>query len=222
MASHRNRYRALASLLLVALSACHRERRLESFVPPDTTVLAGADLDRIRSWVPDTFREATNVVVAFNGKDLLFLLRGNFTQAPMGGTLVNPHFALVGPPDAVRAAIEHPSASCPLCDRAPSPRPDVWAVMRGGGPLPLGGNAANVNHLLRLTDWLSAGATAGQKFDIEITAYCRSGDAASQFEETLRATLTLANIDTADVNRDGLTVRIKGSASPELVGRLLR
>jgi hypothetical protein len=198
-------------LSLFLLAACHRERAPETYVPSDTTVLAGANLNKFRAWAPDTFSDASSLLVAFNGKDLLFIARGR-------------QITLSGSPDAIRRATEHPNHSCDLCARAP--HGDAWLVMRGGGPLPLSGNAANLNRLLRLTDWMTAAVTSGQKYAIDITAYCRSEDAARQFEETFRAAVTLAATaelaDAVDVSRGGATVRINGSVSPDLIVRLLR
>jgi hypothetical protein len=211
----------LVVALLVLLAACRHERDAATYIPADATVLAGAELSAIRKWVPDSLREASDAMVAYNGKDVLFILRGNFTQAPMGGTLINPHLALAGSPEAIRAAQQSTGASSLL---GLAPKRPVWLVARGGGSLPLTGNAANLNKLVRLTDYVTAGVNVGSRYDIEIEARCPSADAARQVEETVRAAFTLAlPADVVNgVERSDSTVRVTASASPELIGKLLR
>src|SRR5689334_2608103 len=67
------------------------DRELVSCIPPDTRVLAGLQLDRVRSSpvfqkVPGTalallepVRNASSLLLAFDGKDLLWAARGNFS-----------------------------------------------------------------------------------------------------------------------------------------------
>ena len=231
----------MAVLALVAASCGHVPRgavdpEMAASVPPGTVALAGGDLDRLRAAsVPglDAFAGATALMVAWNGTELLFIARGKFADAPMGGTLIDSSLAVAGAPDAVRAAIaQHRTGrtGAPgLLERAESIAAgrQIWAVAQGGGGWPLTGNAANLNRLLRLTDFVMVGASVADRADLEIVGHCPTPDRARELEETSRAMLSLATaagarLDSVQVRRDELSVHVTLSADAQVVGNLFR
>ncbi|HYW46067.1 MAG TPA: hypothetical protein VE959_24600 [Bryobacteraceae bacterium] len=218
------------------------DREMAACVPADTVLLAGGDLDRLRAApfyraaaVPglDAFAGASGLMVVWNGKELLFIARGKFADAPMGGTLIDSSLAVAGAPEAVRAAIaQHRTGrtgASELLERAEAIAAgrQVWAVAQGGGGWPLTGNAANLNRLLRLTDFVTMGATLTDRADLEIVGRCPTPDRARQLEETSRAMLSLASaagirLDSVQVRREDLAVHVTLSADAQAVGKLLR
>jgi hypothetical protein len=108
---------------------------------------------------------------------------------------------------------------------------DVWAVSRGGTPLPLPGNAANLNRLLALTAYTTASATLDSAIRLEAAGHCASPESAQRLEEQLRALITLAKsaskrTDLAPVLasgdlRNGSEVDVSFVATPQAVQELL-
>src|ERR1039458_3129422 len=114
----------LAALLALAALAtgCHNaaptaiDGVMASCVPADTVVLGGIDCERLRASpmfrklpaavtaLLEPLRSATYLLLASNGKDYLAIGRGPFGQAPPGATPLAPDLAILGSPDAVRAA----------------------------------------------------------------------------------------------------------------------
>jgi hypothetical protein len=96
------------------------------------------------------------------------------------------------------------------------------------------GNAANLNRLLRDTEYAAIGARIGSRIEIEATAVGRTAEAGREFEESLRALLSLtaaanarqpdlvALIHSVLIRRQDRTVRVALSAGPDAVGSLLR
>src|SRR5262249_30099492 len=83
----------------------------------------------------------------------------------------------------------------------------VWAVIRGGVPLPLEGNLANFNTLLSDAAMVTAAANVTDRIAIELTAECASPGAARHFEGSLRALLLLGKAASeVQLRHDGSTV----------------
>lgn len=242
--------------LLITLAGCRATPSsaigfdLASCIPADTRVLAGIHLDQVRSspvllklasdWLPllDPARDASFVLIAYNGKDLLWAGRGQFHAAPPGATLLNPQLALAGPPSLVRAAAaQHASGrtgAAALVEHAEGiARQPIWVVVPRGAALPLSGNASNVNHLLDLADYTTLAVELNSGIALHAAGICRSADQAMQMEETLRGLLTLAGSAVRDrelaallasvqIRREHLTVHADVSGSPNTIGNLLR
>jgi len=233
--------------------SCHHappaiDRELACSVPPGTVVLAFVNLDQLRptplynnSLGPALaiFGEASQLLIAYTGKDVVVLARGNFPAAPAGATLISPRLAVTGSPDAVRAAIAQHQTGTPgsprlveLAANVPAGR-QIWLVAQGGITLPLTGNAANLNRILRLTDSISLSAQVDSAVRLEAIAACSTPDAARQLEESMRAILTLAGAATrrqpdlsqalqaVEIRREDRTVRASLSTSPETAGQFL-
>jgi len=225
---------------------------LASCVPAGTVVLAGINLDQIRSTSlyqslpPDTLaaagslRDASYLLVAPNARDLLFLARGKFREAPPGAILVSSELAIAGPADSIRAAVAQQqtgvTGSQRLLDLAAGVAKgrQIWMVALGGITLPLTGNAANLNRVLHLTDSVALTAQIDSRIQVEATGVGRNADAGRQLEESLRAILTLAAaaggrqsgiaaaLNAIDLRRDGQTVHATLSTSPENAQKLIR
>ena len=255
--AHLVRSAALVALAAAAISCGSIDapagvgRDMASSIPADTVLLAGLNLDEIRvsplypklptavRALAEPLRDAAYLLLAFNGKDLLSIARGRFREAPPGAALVAPGLAVAGPPDAVRAAIaQHKTGrdgAPDLLARAASLAggKQIWVVARGGVTLPVTGNAANLNRLLRDTEYAAMAARIGSGIEIEATAAGLTAEAGREFEENLRAILTLtaaanarqpdlvALIHSIRISREDRIVHVALSGGPEAAGSLL-
>jgi hypothetical protein len=227
-------------------------RDMASSIPADTLVVAGLNLDELRASplypklppgaraLAEPLRDAGYLLLASNGKDIVAIARGRFREAPPGATLVVPGLAAAGSPDSVRAAIaQHKtgrSGAPDLLARAASlaDGKQIWMVARGGVPLPVAGNAANLNRLLRDTEYATIAARIGSGIEIEATAVGRTTEAGREFEENLRAILSLtaaanarqpdlvALIRSVQIRREDRTVRATLAGGPDAADQLLR
>jgi len=250
-------FAALVALAAAAISCRSTDapagvgRDMASSIPADTLLLAGLNLDELRASplypkVPpavralaEPLRDARYLLLASHGKDLLSIASGRFREAPPGATLVAPGLAVAGSPSSVRAAIaQHKTGrdgAPDLLTRAASLAggKQFWMVARGGVPLPVAGNAANLNRLLRNTEYAAIGVRLGSGIEIEAIAAGRTAEAGREFEENLRAILSLAAaadarqpdlvalIHSIQIRREDGTVRAVLSGGPDAVARLL-
>jgi hypothetical protein len=213
-----------------------------AFLPADTIVLAGVDLDRLRTAplysklpaavaaVLGSINAASSALVAYNGKDLTVIARGHFPQAPPGATLAAPNLAIFGSP--VRPAATGATALVALAEPIATGR-QIWMVAQGGAPLPLSGNAENLNHLIQNSQSITMTANLNSGLELAILALGRSDTAARTIEESFRAEVTLAAaaearrpdlarlLKSVQIDRAGLTVRITLSADASAAARLL-
>jgi hypothetical protein len=95
------------------------------------------------------------------------------------------------------------------------------------------GNAANLNRLLHDTEYAAIAVRIGSQIEIEATAVGRTAAAGREFEESLRAILSLAAaanarrpdlvalIHSVLIRREDRTVRVALSAGPDAVDSLL-
>lgn len=166
-------------------------------------MVAGLDVDALRATplfakLPDSFREASYVLAAFDPPNLV-------TAARVRGRIAVTGPASNGaPPDLIRHAI---------------PGVPIWIVARGNTALPLTGNLANLNRLLEQTDYTRVTARVAERVEFEAAAVCRSEDAATHLEQNIRAIASLARL-TVGVRRDGATVHVTGSAAIDTVARI--
>jgi hypothetical protein len=257
-----NRAHLARSAALVALAAaisCRSinapagvDRDMAASIPADTLILAGLNLDELRASplypkLPPAARalaeplgDARYLLVASNGKDIAAIARGRFREAPAGATLVAPGLAVTGSPGSVRAAIAQRktgrNGAPDLLARAASLAEgrQIWMVARDGVPLPVTGNATNLNRLLGNTESAGIAVRLSSGIEIEATAVGRTAEAGREFEETLRAILSLtaaasarqpdlvALIRSIRIRREDRTVRASFSGGPEAADRLLR
>jgi hypothetical protein len=215
-------------------------------------VLAGVDLDRLRasplySKLPlaaiaiiGSLNSASSALLAYDGKELLVIARGRFAEPPPGATLAAPTLAVFGSPQQVAAAIaQHRTGATGAPVLAALAKPiaaghPIWVAAQGGIPLPLTGNAANLNRLLLNAESITATANVDSRLALAITALGRTADSARAIEETLRADITLAAaaetrqpgiakmLQSIQIDRDERTVRITLSADLDAAAKLLR
>jgi hypothetical protein len=251
---------AMAAATLAACGACRWggesgaavSGEMGACVPPATSVLAGLDLQRLRSSplyagfppgaraIAEPLGEASYVVVAYDGKGLLVMARGSFSRPPAGATLAGGKLALAGAPEEVKEALEqrrsgHGGAPG-LVRRANTvavAKPTIWIVARGTATVPGGGDLANLNRLLHMTDYATVAARLDSGVDLDAAGICANPDMARKLEENTRGLLSLAAamtrqadvaavVRSAKVAREGDTVRITLSAGAETARELLR
>lgn len=253
---HRSRIAFAAAVCLTA--SCGRvagprppvDPAMAACIPAGATLLAGIDLVRLRasplySSLPQSaaalvapLGEARSLLVASDGKNLLVIARGPFRQAPAGAMLLGDGLAIAGTPNWTNAAaVQHrtgkPGAPDLVADAAEAAANPIWIAALGGRPLPLSGNAANLNRLLRAADHAVIGVQLDDPVRVQATVVGRTADAARQVEETLRASITMtaaaesrhgdvvAMLRAIQLSRDDRTVRATLSASPEQARRML-
>ena len=201
------RSRLSAPAALAILAACRPaappaaiDPALSARVPAAIVALAGIDLDRVRASplytrLPpaalaflEPFYRAHYVLIASTGAELLAIARG----AVPGATQLAPDLALSGAPSLIAAAIAaHPPAAISGPPNPP-PRSPIWIAVRGGITLPLDGNLANLNNLLRAASSVTLAVQPRNPAELELTAQCPTPDAALRFEQSLRAVISLA------------------------------
>ena len=203
------------------------EPDVATYVPSDTVALAGVHMDRIpelpKAWVAvlQPLRDATYLLLAFDGKDAVLIARGRFPAAPPGAVLIGPELALAGSPAAVQAAREHHDrvrAAPGLLQKAASvAAQDLWAVLPGDHPLPLPGNWENFNRLLRLTGYTTLTARFDSTVNVDLRGYCRSVEDARELEETVRGIVSLAAATTRAGGLAAILRSVQVDRSDELV-----
>jgi hypothetical protein len=212
-------------LTIAMLAACrHSEPDLLSYVPAGAPIVAGLDLDAVRAaklppavrGLTDSLGEAHRAVLVYDRRGLLSI-RGSPPAA-------------AGPPDLVQAAqAQHANGAAPppeLARAAASGKP-IWVFVRGGTTLPLTGNAANVNRLLHATSSATLTVTLGDRIDLELTAIGLDDAAATEFEQSLRAMLTLVTaakvrLPPIEIGRTGREVHVSLATDPDSLDQLLR
>jgi hypothetical protein len=201
------RPRLAAPIALAILAGCRTaappnaiDPALSARVPASAVALAGVDLDRLRksplyAKLPaialtflEPFGHASSVLIAFTGAELLTIARGTVP----GATQIAPDLALSGAPALIAAAsAAHPRAALLTAAESVAAGHPIWIAVRGGVTLPLEGNLANVNNLLRGTEYVTFAVQSGDPAELELVARCPSPDAAQRFEQSFRALVSL-------------------------------
>ena len=217
-------------------------------VPPGAIAVAGVEMKGLRGsplfqQVQDllgnvpVLEQATDGLVAWNGNEFAAAVRGNFTTPPSGVTKLEPGLVVFGR-WASAAQAQHARAQPGeplLIERAGSVARQwpVWAVFTGGRSLPLTGNAANLNRLLRATDFATLAARPTDGIDLVASGYSPTSTEAVRLEETVRALITLTAgagrnrdlaslIGTATLARADRTVTLSLHVPPALAAQALR
>jgi hypothetical protein len=243
--------------VLCCLAGCHSsppqavDAGALSCIPAGTLALAGVDLDRLRptplySKLPaaalaiiGSLNSASSALLAYNGKELLVVAQGRFTQPPPGATLAGPNLAVFGAPDLVTAAVaQHRTCVSGAPTLAALAEPvaaghRIWIVVQGGTPLPLTGNAENLNHIVRNAESVTLAADVDSGLRLTVTALGRTAPSAQTIEESLRAEITLAAaaesrqpdlanlLQSIQIDRSDRTVRITLSTNAAAAAKLL-
>jgi hypothetical protein len=234
--------RLAVPLSLALLAACRApapsaaiDPALSARVPAATIALAGVDLDRLRAsllyaklppaalafFAP--FAHAHRVLIASTGVELLTIARG----VVPGATQIAPDVALSGAPSLVAAAIaEHPSSSILGPAESVAAARLVWIAVRGGVALPLEGNLANVNNLLRGAEYVTLALDPGDPAHLQLVARCPTPEAALHFEQSFRALVSLAAahatvLESTRIVRQERVVRVSLSAPLDALLKLV-
>ncbi len=224
------------------------DSELASCIPSDTVVLAGVQLDQIRStpaFAPllgqlPAIADTSNLIIAYNGRSVLFLGKGRYRAAPPGATLIAQGIAASGAPESIQAATtQHRSGASgaprllEIARGTASGRP-IWMVAQGGITLPFSGNAENLNRILRLTQYITVTAQADSRMQIDASLVGRNANAARQLEESLRAILSIASaasthqaemestLKSIRIDRDDLTVHASASTTTDALMQVLK
>jgi hypothetical protein len=243
------RPRLAAPLALAMLAACRTpappaaiDPALSARVPAATVALAGADLDRLRTSalyakLPPAalaflkpFEHTHQVLIASTSAEFLAIARG----VVPGANQIAPDLALSGAPDLIAAAIAaHPPAGILAPAESVAHTSPLWLAVRGGITLPLEGNLANVNNLLRDTQYVTLAVQPGDPAELDLVAQCPTPDAALHFEQSFRAVVSLAAatngrqpaiagaLESIRIRRDERVVRASLSAPLDALARLL-
>jgi len=247
-----------ALLAVLAVTTACRESKpaldpaMTSCIPRGTVVVAGLDLEAIRaapvySKLPppvlaliESLQRAHYAILAFDGHDLLAISRGPFAEPPPGATLLTPHLAIAGPAGLVRAATsQYGTGTTGVPDLVEPAKvlagaKPIWIVVRGSGVIPLGGNSANLNRLLHATRHTTVAVELRERLDLEVTALCLTPDAGREFEQSLRAILTLtatanarqpvlaALLRSIQIRRDDRTVHVTVAVAADDLDGLLQ
>jgi hypothetical protein len=223
---------------------------IASSIPTGVLVLGAIDLVHLRATplypklppaaraLAENYRDAQRLLAAWNGTDILIVAQGLFREAPAGTTLATPDLALAGSPAMVGAAMaQHRTGKTGapgLFEFAAqsASASQAWAAVRGGVALPLSGNAANLNRLLRNLDYAALAADFSSSVHLSVSALGRNEPAAREFEENLRALLSLASaaehghaeiaalLDSVEIRRDGARAHATLEAPPETIEKL--
>jgi len=248
---------ALTTLAFTAGVGCRQtappavDPGMSACIPGDTLALAAADLDQLRAspflsgegsaarGLVEQYGSASTLMVAWNGSDVLIVLRGLFKTPPAGGSMIAPGLAAAGSQKSISAAMAQyrtgQTGAAGLMDYGSGfgGRSAVWMAVRGGKPLPLSGNLANLNRLLADADYAGAALALGQTATLRLGARGRSADSAERVEEHLRGFLSLAGeaeihrpelaglLGNARIERSGREVTAELSAPVDTVARLL-
>jgi len=246
---------ALAGLtvLLVLGLACRSQRDspLASAIPPDAALVGSLDPPALRRSpayrelppavlaLLDSYPSASRLALAWSPNTVLTLAEGAFEQPPPGAVLAGPRLAISGSEGAVGAAAArfraHAKAASPILDYAARWFPDAaaWIVARGNIVLPVSGNAANLNRLLRDLDYAGIGLHLNEPARLNLHATGATAEAARRFEESLRAFLSLVAmgearhpgtaslLESARIERSGREVRLVLTAPADRIVGLL-
>jgi len=187
----------------------------------------------------ESYRSAQHLLIAWNGTDVLIVAEGSFREAPPGATLATRNLALSGAPGAVRAALaQYRSGSTGVPGllayaSKTAGRSPIWVAVQGGVTLPFTGNAGNLNRLFHNLDYAILSADLAAPVKLDVTAFGRSQQAARDFEENLRAFLSLASaaegrhqeiaalLDSIQVHRQGAIATASLSVPPEEIEKLV-
>jgi hypothetical protein len=193
---------------ILVLVACHGpapssaiDPALSARVPTASVALAGVDLDLLRGSplygklpaatvaVLAPFDRARRVLLASSGSELLVIARG----VVPGSTQIAPDVALSGAPGLISAATApHPPAPILAVADAVARSSPVWAAIRGGTVLPLAGNWANLNNLLRGAEYVTFALKPGDPVEFNVVAQCPAPEEAQRCERSIRAAISLA------------------------------
>jgi hypothetical protein len=201
-------FAALVSLLAVAAFglSCRSgpppaiDPGLAAHLPATATILAGVNLERVRESplyrqlppaavaLMGSLSSARTLLAAADGARYLVLARGEFREAPAGGTLLAQGLAGIGSPDWLDEARHGKSKNGLLARAEPLARSaDIWMAAAGSANLPVSGNGENLNRLLHATEYATLSVRLTDSVALEVIGMCSGSGPAAHLEETIRA-----------------------------------
>ena len=235
---------ALAVLAVVLLAACRSAPPpAVNALPADCTAVAAIDVAQLRATpvyaqlppalraLTDPLAQARELAIGWNGKELLLVARGDFSEPPAGYTAIGKGIAAAGSPGRVEAARGRVDSGAGPALALPVSTAEIRAVVRGDGGLPLTGNLANILNLLSGAQSTTLTAHVENAVEIDISAQCGSIEGARQLEQSARGALTLATGTVRDpeavallrkvrLGRESLMVRLQAMAPVDLLAKL--
>ncbi len=202
---------ALAALALLSVSCGHAPPAdpAAAAIPAGTIALAGIDVAALQhsplsAELPPSARSflnaapgASSLLLAWNGRDLLTLAKGDFAAPPSGFTAIGPHLAASGSAEIVRASRAQfgtgrtGAPGLVATASAAAPGHAIWIVTAGDAQLPFSGNLAMLARLLRYARYTTAAVQVGESLTVDATGDCPSPANARELEEKLRALVSL-------------------------------
>ena len=239
----------LAFTLVFASCRPSPQADLSWCAPADSRAVALVRLDSLRALPPvaafvellppDVRSRASSLLLAWDGSEILAAAAGQFPQPPAGAVMAGPGIALIGSPAITAAALSQfrtgrPGAGALLSSAAElGAGCGIRAAIRGDAALPLSGNLANLNRLLRMSESIALGLRLGGPVELTARAACRNDDDAARMEQTVRALLLLARAgrppgqrpdawsDSVRIARAGRTLTLSLSLTESEASRLM-
>lgn len=179
----------------------------------------------------DPLAGESQLLLAWNGTDLLLVASGAGAQPPSGYTGIGKGIAAAGSAERIEAARRALTAGAKPPLNLPVANAELRAALRADGRLPLFGNLADAGNLLRMADSTTVTAHLETSIEVEAAAQCASIGKAAELEQSLRAMQTLAAAGTRDpdlaallrsirVQRESLIVRVHAIAKPEAFAKV--
>ena len=151
-----------------------------------------------------------------------------------GATQIAPDLALSGAPGLISAATAaHPPAGILGPAESVAAGSPIWIAVRGGVKLPLEGNLANANNVLRGTEYVTLAVQPGDPTELELVARCPTPEAALRFEQSFRAMVSLVAatnarqaataglLESIRIGREEQVVHVSLSAPLDALAKLL-
>jgi hypothetical protein len=233
---------AIAAILFGAPSCARKAVPVANAIPDDTTALAVVDLATLRTTpayqnLPPNLRSlvqplasAREFALAWNGKDLLLVAAGDFSQPPSGYTSIGNGVAAAGSADRIAAAKQALNGVARANMQLPGQeiRAEIRGALRRDGALPLTGNLENLANLLRMSELITFSAHVEASVEIDLSAQCKSIDKAQEMEQSLRAMVTVlagaardadvaATLSAMRISRESMLVRVFVPTKPDVI-----
>lgn len=188
--------RPALAIALIGLTSCSRppaaalDPQLASAIPPGATAIAGADLPRLRSSpyftrlqaflnATPALQQAPAALFAWNGSQYAIATRDTITGPLAPAATLQRRTGKPGEPSLAEWAEQVANGHA------------AWAVLTGGRNLRLTGNAANLNRLLRGTQYATLTLDTADGLSIAVRGHCEAEADAEKLEQTVRAMITI-------------------------------
>jgi hypothetical protein len=235
---------AVAGVSMLASSCSGKNPPAADAIPADATALGAIDLSTLRAapaysglppaWkaIAEPLQSAKELVVAWNGKDLLLIAAGDFKEPPPGYTWINKGIAASGSAERLSAARQALAGGEKAKVQLPASeiRAELRAAIVRDGRLPFPGNLENLGNLLRMAQMTALTAYVESAFEVDIAAQCRSIEEARELEQSFRALVTVSASASKDpsvtealramrIARESMIVHVHVLARPDVIAK---